>query len=71
MHKAEAEASLFRGVLAVAEGSTAPCRTVPVTGLILRGLVGVTDRLVAEALQNLKGLRWACGGLGFAACLYV
>lgn len=57
MHRQEAEASLFRGILAVAEGSTTPCRTVPVTGLILRGLVGVSDRLLAEALQNLKGLR--------------
>lgn len=57
MHKQEAEAALFKGLMAVAEGSTASCRRVPVTGLILRGLVGVTDRLLAEALQNLKGLR--------------
>jgi len=58
MHKAEAEASLFRGLVAVAEGSVASCRTTPVTGLVLRGLVGATDRVVAEALQALKGLRW-------------
>jgi hypothetical protein len=57
MHKAEAEAALFRGVLAVSEGSAAPCRQGPVTGLVLRGLVGATDRSLAEALNSLKGLR--------------
>ena len=60
MHRQEAESSLFRGLLAVAEGSVSPGRTLPVTGLVLRGLVGLTDRVLAEALQTLKGLRWGC-----------
>ena len=64
MQKQEAEAALFQGLLAVAEGSIAPCRTLPVTGLVLRGLVGLTDRVLAEALQTMKGLRWV--GFGFS-----
>lgn len=58
MHKQEAEANIFKAVLAVAAGSTSAVRQQPVSGLVLKGLVGATDRVLAEALQQLKGLRW-------------
>jgi hypothetical protein len=57
MHKQEAEAALFRGLVAVADGSRSSGRTAPISSLVLRRLVGATDRVVAEALQNLKHLR--------------
>lgn len=57
MHKDEAEVSLFKTLLAVAEGAAKPGRQAHVRGLVLRGLVGATDRVLAEALQSLHGLR--------------
>lgn len=58
MHKQEAEANLWKAVLAVSAGdSGAGSREQPVKGLVLKGLVGATDRVLAEALQSLKGLR--------------
>eukprot|EP00878_Enallax_costatus_P019112 GHUV01020152.1.p1 GENE.GHUV01020152.1~~GHUV01020152.1.p1 ORF type:complete len:621 (+),score=236.83 GHUV01020152.1:235-2097(+) len=57
MHKQAAEANLWKVVLAVSEGDSGSVRERPVKGLVLKGLVGATDRVLAEALQNLKGLR--------------
>eukprot|EP00775_Hariotina_reticulata_P012817 gene12817-12944_t len=58
MQKQEAEAELFRALVAVAEAAASPSRQqAAVKGLVLKGLVGATDRLLAEALQQLKGLR--------------
>ena len=53
----DAESELFRCVMAVAEGGSSSRRAVPVTGLVLRGLVGLTDRIVADILQTFKHLR--------------
>lgn len=61
MHKQEAEANLWKAVLAVSEGDGGSGRELPVKGLVLKGLVGATDRVLAEALQNLKGLRCGLG----------
>jgi hypothetical protein len=53
----DAEAELFRCVMAVAEGEGNSRRSAPVTGLVLRGLLGLTDRVVADILQTFKHLR--------------
>jgi hypothetical protein len=58
MHKQEAEANMFKAVVAVAEASATPARQQqPITGLVMRGLVGATDKVLAEALASLKHLR--------------
>ena len=58
MQKQEAEAELFRALMAVAEAAAAQRRQqAAMKGLVLKGLIGATDRLLAEALQQLKGLR--------------
>lgn len=59
MQKQEAEANLYRTVLAVCEADGGVGRDVSIQGLVLKGLVGVTDKVLMEALQGLRGLR--CG----------
>jgi hypothetical protein len=75
MHKQEAEANMFKAVVAVAEASVTPARQQqPITGLVMRGLVGATDRVLAEALSSLKHLRCAAaaaaatGHVGLRGC---
>jgi hypothetical protein len=36
-----------------------------------KGLVGLTDRVLAEALQTMKGLRWVPWCLFFLSLLFV
>eukprot|EP00879_Flechtneria_rotunda_P013445 GHRR01014038.1.p1 GENE.GHRR01014038.1~~GHRR01014038.1.p1 ORF type:complete len:724 (+),score=273.34 GHRR01014038.1:1101-3272(+) len=57
MHKQEAEVSLYKAVLAVAEAASTGSRAGSVKGLVLKGLVGCTDRVLVEVLSNMKGLR--------------
>jgi hypothetical protein len=71
MRAADAEADLFQALLAVAEGGSHPSRTSQVQGLVLRGLAGATDRVVAEALSSLRHLRCALLFGCVTMCYYV
>lgn len=78
-HPLHALPQLFAGLVAIAEGQAQRARQAermaatlgqrlqpaPVRGLVLRGLSALTDKMLQDALQSLKHLRW---GLPRALC---